>query len=178
MIPLLALSLGVDAFAVAASCGMSVPDFRRRYAVLLAIYFGAFQAGMMALGTFLGHYFSEQTDEIGRIIAFVLLAVIGGRMVWEALRKNKKEQAITTLGQIRMLTLAAATSIDALAAGVSFGLTMGRLMLACAVIGIVAFAMTLAGGLLGERVGSKFREQAGLVGGLVLIALGVRSLFG
>jgi len=178
MIPLLALSLGVDAFAVAASCGISVPDFRKKRAFILAIYFGLFQAGMTAIGAFAGSFFSAGTDRIGHLIAFALLAFIGGRMVWDALRKNKTEQPIQSLSHMRMLALAIATSIDALAAGISLGLTTGNLILACAVIGIVAFGMTILGGLLGERVGTRFRNQATLLGGLVLIALGIRSLLG
>jgi len=162
IIPLLALSLGVDAFAVAASCGMSVPDFRRKQALLLAFYFGIFQAGMTAIGAFVGHHFSARADQAGRIVAFTLLTIVGGRMVWEALRKDKKEQEVKSLSQTRMLILSVATSIDALAAGISLGLTSGSLVLACVTIGAAAFAMTLIGGFLGGRVGGKFHDQAGL----------------
>jgi len=178
MILLLAFSLGIDAFAVATSCGMSVPNFKQRLAFVLALYFGLFQAGMTAIGAFAGQYISAQMDLLGRIIAFVLLAAIGGRMIWEALRKNKEEEVIRSLGHGRMLTLAVATSIDALAAGISLGLTTGGLVFACVTIGVFAFGMTLVGGFLGGCGGSKFRDQAGVVGGVVLILLGVRSWIG
>jgi len=177
MIFLLALSLGIDAFAVATSCGMSVPKFRERQAFGLAIYFGLFQAGMAAIGAFAGSHFSAQVDRVGHIIAFALLVLIGGHMIFETLRKNKKEETIQSLSQLRMLTLAVATSIDALAAGVSLGLTGGNLIFSCTVIGVVAFGMTLVGGFLGGHVGEKFSGKASIIGGLVLIALGVRSLF-
>jgi len=177
MIFLLAASLGIDAFAVATSCGMSVPKFREKRAVLLAVYFGIFHFSMTAIGAFTGRTIGLIVNEAGGIIAFLLLAAIGGNMIWEAVRKNKKEQEIKTLSHAKMLALSIATSIDVLAVGVSLGITGGSLMLYCTVIGATAFAMTLAGGFLGGHVGERFSGQASIVGGLVLIALGVQSLF-
>jgi len=175
---LLALSLGIDVFAVSASCSMSVPAFRKKQALSLAICFGLFHTGMTALGAIAGYHFLGQMDLIGRIVSFALLAIVGGNMIREALRKDEEEAQICALRPLRMLTLSIATSLDTLAVGVSIGLSAVDLIFACVLIGLVAFAMTLGGAFLGERVGCKFREHAGFVGGLVLIGLGVRSLFG
>jgi len=156
---------------------MSVPRFRERQVYLLALCFGLFHICTTALGVLAGQFISDQMHGVGRWLSFALLAFIGGQMIWETKREDKDEQEIKTLGWGRMLTLAIATSIDALAAGVSLGVTAGGLVFACAVIGGAAFLMTLGGAFLGEHVGGKFHKQAGLIGGLVLIGLGVRSLF-
>ena len=177
MIFLLALSLSIDAFAVGVSCGMSVPKFRERRALLLAVYFGLFHFGMTAVGAFTGRTLGLFLNEAGGILAFLLLVAIGGNMVWEAVRKKKDETDIKCLSHPKMLSLSVATSIDVLAVGVSLGITGGSLLLYCAVIGAAAFCMTLLGGLLGDQVGERFSGQASIVGGLVLIVLGVRSLF-
>ena len=178
MIPLLALSLGIDAFAVSVSCGMSVPDFRKRRLLWLAAYFGLFQAGMTLLGAFLGGQFSGLVGELSRVIAFLLLAAIGGEMIWSALRGKAEESCAPFLTHGRMLVLALATSIDAAAAGISLGLQHVGILFASFVIGLTAFFVSLCGGLFGERVGTSFQTRATLFGGLVLIALGLWSLFG
>ncbi|MCL2827667.1 MAG: manganese efflux pump MntP family protein [Oscillospiraceae bacterium] len=176
MIPLLALSLGVDAFAVSISCGMS-PGFRKRYALWLGIYFGGFQALMTLLGALLGHSFNQYVAQAGSWIAFVLLTLIGGNMVWRALKGNQKPDETMAFSHKRLFVLAIATSIDAFAAGVSLALLTVNLAVAAAVIGGVAFALSVSGGLFGKRVGETFHKRAELVGGIVLIALGIRSLF-
>jgi len=178
MVFLLALSLGIDVFAVSASYSMSVPEFRKKQALSLAVCFGLFHTGMTAIGSLAGYHFLGQLDFTGRIVSFSLLALVGGNMIREALRKGEEADDICTLRPLRMLTLSIATSVDTLAIGVSIGLGAVDLIFACVVIGLVAFAMTLGGAFLGERVGCKFREHAGVIGGLVLIGLGVRSLFG
>jgi len=176
MIALLALSLAIDAFAVSVSCGRSVPDFRKTRVLWLAVYFGVFQMGMTLLGAFLGSQFSDLVGEMGRWIAFVLLAAVGGEMLWSALRK-KETACPVYLTHPRMLALAVATSIDAAAAGVSLGLQHAGILLASAVIGLTAFALSVVGGLFGERVGTRFHKYAEIFGGLVLVGLGVWSLF-
>jgi len=156
---------------------MTVPKFREKQVFPLALLFGTFHVGMTAIGALVGYHFLAQLDLAARIISFVLLSFIGVRMIWET-RRTEKEEGIKTLGLFRMLTLAVATSIDTLAAGITVGLSAAGLLFACLLIGAVAFAMTLGGAFLGERVGDKFQNQAGLLGGLVLIGLGIWSLFG
>ena len=173
---LLALSLGMDAFAVSVSCGMS-PGFRRRHVFWLGLYFGTFQAGMTFLGVFIGGHFSHYIGVAGRIIAFLLLVLIGGQMVWSALRGKKETDCVVELSHRRMTVLAIATSIDALAAGISLAFWGVNILIACIVIGITAALLSLFGSLFGERVADRFRTRAELAGGLVLIALGIHSLF-
>ena len=177
MILLLALSLGVDAFAVSVSCGMSVPGFKRRDALWLCLYFGVFQAIMTLLGAFLGDHFGAYIGAFGRFAAFALLALIGASMVGSALRKDKKEKPVRDLSHRRMFLLAIAVSIDAFAAGISLALTAENIFLAALVIGLTAGLLSLLGSRFGEHVGNRFRKRAELVGGLTLIALGVYSLF-
>ena len=177
MVFLLALSLGVDVFAVSASCSMSIPRFRKRQVYPLALYFGLFHIGTTSLGMLAGQFISDQMYEVGRFLAFALLAFIGGHMIWESKRGGKDEHTQSKMSQFRMLSLAVATSIDGLAAGVSLGLTEGSQFFPSLIVGAAAFLMTLGGAFLGERVGGKFHQQAGLIGGLVLIGLGIRSLF-
>ena len=177
MIPLLALSLAVDAFAVSVSCGMSIPNFRKTRLLWLAAYFGIFQAGMTLLGAFLGVQFSGFVGAFGGIIVFLLLAAIGGEMIWSSLRE-KKEEEIRSLTHGRMLILAVATSIDAAAAGVSLGLQHASILLAGVVIGITTFGLSFLGGFFGAHVGGNLHKRAAFLGGLVLVGLGVWSLFG
>ena len=177
MILLLALSLAVDAFAVSVASSLSVPGFRKKNLLWLAGYFGLFQMGMTLIGAFLGEHFSDLVGELGRWIAFVLLAVIGGNMIWTTLRKKEADSLAHSLTHKRMLVLAVATSVDAAAAGITLGLQHAGIFGASVIIGITAFALSIIGGLCGERVGASFHKRAELIGGLVLIALGVWSLF-
>ena len=173
MILLLSLSLAMDAFAVAISCGAS--GITRRWAIQLAIYFGVFQAGMAAIGALFGSKMSGHVGYIGQIIAFVILSVIGGRMILAALRSGI-DATPKTLTHRRAVALAIATSIDALAAGVSLAfLPIHRVVAVCA-IGVAAFSLTLVGTLFGHQVGKYANKRAELVGGVVLIALGIRGL--
>ena len=176
IIVLLALSLGIDAFAVSVCSGMS-PGFRRRHVFWLGLYFGGFQAGMALLGVFAGEHLSEHIGIVGPVIAFLLLAVIGGQMVWSALTGKGETECVLELSHKRMIVLAVATSIDALAAGFNLVFWGVNILLACIVIGLAAAMLSLLGSLFGERVGNRFRTRAELVGGLVLIALGIYSLF-
>ena len=176
LILLLALSLGIDAFAVSVSCGMT-PGFRRKQALWLGLYFGTFQAGMTLLGVLVGGQLSPHIGMVGRILAFLLLVFIGAQMVRSALRGKKEARPVETLSHRRMTVLAIATSIDALAAGFGLAFWGVNIFLACVVIGLTAALMSLLGGLCGERVADRMQSRAELIGGLVLIALGIRSLF-
>jgi len=168
----------VDAFAVSVSCGMSVSGFKRKDALWLCLYFGAFQAVMTLLGTFIGGHFSAYIGTLGRFAAFILLGAIGGQMIWSALRGSEGERSVPKLTHRRMVILAIAVSIDALAAGIGMTFLAVDILLAALIIGVVAALMSLLGSAFGEHVGSKFRQRAELAGGLVLIALGIWSLFG
>lgn len=173
---LIAVSLAMDAFAVSVSSGISTPGFGWKHAAKMGAYFGAFQFLMPVLGWLLGSSISAYIAAVDHWIAFGLLAVIGGRMVWESATKpqDKAEPAALTAG--RLALLAVATSIDALAVGVSMAFMNVDILQSAAVIGVVTFGLSVAGGLLGRRLGGLFQKRAEILGGLVLIGIGLKIL--
>ena len=174
---LIALSLALDAFAVSVSSGISVPGFGWKQAVKMGIWFGAFQCLMPLLGWALGSGVSRYIEAVDHWIAFGLLAFIGGKMVADALKGGEEAQGGSDLSPRRLCVLAVATSIDALAVGVSMAFMADvDIRLSAAVIGLVAFGMSVLGGLVGRRLGGLFQRRAALAGGVVLIGIGVKIL--
>lgn len=175
---LIAVSLALDAFAVSVSSGISIPGFGVKQAARMGLWFGAFQFMMPVAGWLLGSSVSQYIETVDHWVAFALLAIIGGRMVWGALRHGavEEEEAPPDLSARRLCLLAIATSIDALAVGVSMAFMNVPVLLSAVVIGVVAFVLSLVGGLVGKRLGGLFQRRAELVGGLVLIAIGVKIL--
>lgn len=174
----MAVSLALDAFAVATSTAIATPHFRKRYAVRMGIWFGAFQFAMPLIGWLLATGVSDYIKAIDHFIAFGLLAFLGGRMVWGSFSDTcETGHGADDLSAGRLCLLAIATSIDAMAAGISMAFMPHiNVWLACTVIGLVAFALSVAGGLLGKKLGCLFQKRAELVGGLVLILLGTKIL--
>lgn len=171
----IAVGVSADAFAVALSQGVTMRVFRWRHALLIAGLFGIFQAVMPLLGWLLGHGFADAISGVDHWIAFALLAVVGGKMLWEAFHDDDAhEEDEPSLDLRGLLILAVATSIDALAVGVSFAALSVNLPLALAVIGVVTFAISLAGVRIGRSVGSWLGKPAEILGGLILIGIGVR----
>lgn len=174
---LIAVSLAMDAFAVSVSSGISVPGFGCRQAVRMGLYFGFFQFAMPLIGWGLGTGVSAYIRSVDHWIAFGLLAFIGGRMVWEAASAPCADTpAPAVLSAGRLVMLAVATSIDALAVGVSMAFMTGDILPAAALIGAVAFALSVVGGMAGRRLGCLFRRRAEIAGGLVLVGIGVNIL--
>ena len=171
----IAVGLSMDAFAVAVCKGLSIRRLRPRHAVIVGLYFGVFQALMPALGYFLGSAFAEAVTQIDHWIAFLLLAAIGGNMIRESLREDD-EPCDPSLGPREMLGLALATSIDALAVGVSFAFLRVDIAPAVTLIGCVTFLLSLGGVWLGHLFGARFKSKAEFLGGLVLILLGLKIL--
>ena len=171
---LMALSLAVDAFAVSVACGVSMEHFRLRDGLKLGAWFGGFQFLMPLLGAVLGTLVSGRSQAAAGLLSFGLLAFVGGKMVWDALAR--REETGTALNARTLTALAVATSLDALAAGVSLPCLGVNRLTASAVIGGVAFALSLMGGLAGRRLGRWCRPMARLLGGGVLISLGIRIL--
>ncbi|MBQ3135526.1 MAG: manganese efflux pump [Oscillospiraceae bacterium] len=172
----MAVSLALDAFAVATSTAIAHPAFRKRYAVKMGLWFGGFQFGMPLAGWLLATSLSRYIIALDHFVAFGLLAFIGGRMVWESFDKTCQVGS-ADLSARRLCVLAVATSIDAMAAGVSMAFMPDvNIWLACSVIGIVAFVLSYVGGVLGKGLGCLFQKRAELVGGLVLIAIGTKIL--
>jgi len=165
----------MDAFAVSVSTGIAVPGFGPRQAARMGAWCGAFQFAMPLMGWALGSSVRSCIEAVDHWIAFILLSAIGGNMIVSALR-GETEEAVTDLSVRRLFLLALATSIDALAVGVSLAFTDVDILLAAAVIGAVAFGLSMVGGLLGRRLGELFQKRATLAGGIVLVCMGAKIL--
>ena len=173
---LIGVSLSMDAFAISVANGMALRPFRPGYALWMGLYFGFFQFFMPLLGCLLGGAVSAYASTLGPYISFFLLAFIGGKMLMDSAGGGEGE-GMEQFSHTKLLAMALATSIDALAAGVSFAFMEGaRLLPACGLIGCTTFALSAAGALLGRAIPGVSGKRAGLLGGAVLIALGLRML--
>jgi putative Mn2+ efflux pump MntP len=172
---ILAVGLSMDAFAVSICKGLSVGRLRLRHAAICGLYFGGFQALMPFLGWLLGSQFQSLITSIDHWIAFILLALIGANMVKES-RSQEEECPDPDFGVKAMLPLAVATSIDALAVGVTFAFLEVRIAPAVTFIGLTTFVLSAIGVKVGNVFGTKYKSKAELLGGLVLIAMGVKIL--
>lgn len=172
---ILAVGLSMDAFAVAVCKGLALKKVKPAQMALVGLWFGGFQALMPVIGYFIGVQFSSYITAIDHWIAFVLLALIGGNMVKEALSKDE-EEADASLSVKKMLPLAVATSIDALAVGVSFAFLQVQIGLAAGFIGVVTFVLSAVGVKVGSLFGAKYKSRDELIGGVILILLGLKIL--
>ncbi len=168
----------MDAFAVSVSNGLTLRDFRPRHALWMGAYFGAFQFLMPLIGYYLGSTVSGYVGAVAPYLSFFLLAFIGGRMIWEAARGGETEGGMLTLSHRRLLVLAVATSIDALAVGVTFAFSPPGpgVWLSCLLIGCTTFLLSFAGAVLGSRLPKMDPRKAELVGGCVLVGIGLKIL--
>lgn len=178
---LIALSLSADCFAVALAGSVSIKNLRMVQVLRTAFTFGLAQAVMPVIGWLIGRSLIDLVSEYDHWVAFGLLTIIGGRMIWEALHEEEenKKGADISRGWL-LLTLAVATSIDSLAVGLSFptlGITEpGEIVLAVSVIGVTAFLITILGFYLGRKAGKLLGERAKIIGGIILIGIGIRVL--
>ena len=172
---LIAVGLSMDAFAVSVCKGLAMPKCTFKKAAIVGLWFGGFQALMPAIGYILGAQFQETIASIDHWIAFVLLALIGGNMIHEAL-DNDEEEADASLDVKTMFLLAVATSIDALAIGITFAFLKVNIIPAVCFIGIVTFIISFAGVKIGNVFGARYKNKAEIVGGVILILLGLKSL--
>ena len=173
---LIAIGVSMDAFAVSVAKGISARQMKMRYALQAGLWFGGFQALMPCIGYFLGLGFATFIGQWDHWVAWLLLTFIGANMVKESFSKDDDEVS-GGWGFWHMLTLAVATSIDALAVGVSFAFLEMSVWMPVIVIGLTTMMFSVAGVLLGKKVGERFKSKAELVGGLVLIAIGVKILW-
>ena len=174
---LVAVALSMDAFAVAVTSGIVDQHITPQKVTRLALFFGFFQFLMPLLGWALGSAVSEYIAAVDHWLAFLLLSFIGIRMVREACRKENPDKApVNPFTYKNLLYMAVATSIDALAVGISFALTGERILYSCVVIGIVTFSLSVVGVLMGKRVGALFQKRAEVLGGLILVGIGVKIL--
>ncbi len=174
----LAVSLAMDAFAVAICQGLGMRRIRWGQALVIALFFGGFQALMPFLGWLLGSAFAQYIASFDHWIAFGLLVFIGGKMLWDTFHEPDAEaadgQAHLKLGTL--LLLAIATSIDALAAGLTFAFLNVAIGPAVALIGLITFALSFIGVVVGNQFGSRFEKPATAIGGIVLILIGCKVL--
>ena len=175
---LIGIGLSMDAFAVAICKGLGMERINKRDALLLALFFGGFQALMPLTGYLLGSRFASYIERWDHWIAFVLLAFIGGNMIRES--REQEEEEIEHGGSIRyreLFTLAVATSIDALAVGITFALLPDvNVPLAVCLIGVTTFVCSAAGLKVGNLFGLRYKAKAELAGGIILILIGLKIL--
>lgn len=174
---ILAVGLSMDAFAVSVCKGLAMKKAPAKAMALCGAWFGGFQALMPLIGFFLGTLFIDAISAIDHWIAFALLALIGVNMLREALGKDEGEQTDADLSVRTMFVMAVATSIDALAVGISLAMAgVGNIYLAVLLIGATTFALSAVGVKVGSVFGSKYEKKAEIVGGVILILLGVKIL--
>ncbi|MDR0931349.1 MAG: manganese efflux pump MntP family protein [Clostridiales bacterium] len=172
---LISVALAMDAFAIAVANGMAVRKNLARESLRFGVYFGVAQALMAALGWVFGAAFESYIISYDHWVAFGLLAFIGGKMIFEAIG-GSDEAATGIVSNKKMLVLSVATSIDALAIGISLAVVNSPIIVPAIVIGVVAFALSGIGVVLGRKIGDKLANKAEIIGGLVLILLGVKIL--
>lgn len=174
---LLAIGLAMDATAVSAARGLVVPAIRPRHVLLVAGFFGGFQALMPMIGWLLGAWVGPFVHAWAHWIAFVLLTFLGGKMLWEAWRGgDERDEGVDHFAWRTMLVLAIATSIDALAVGVTLPMLDAPFALSIATIGVVTALLSVAGLFAGRRFGALLGKRLDVAGGLVLVGLGVEIL--
>ena len=172
---LIAVGLSMDAFAVSVCKGLATPKYKLKYSMICGAWFGGFQALMPTVGYLLGVNFKKYITAIDHWIAFVLLALIGFNMIREAL-KNDDEGADPSFTAKSMSLLAIATSIDALAIGITFAFLDVNIVAAVLFIGVCTFVISAAGVKIGSVFGTRFKSKAEIAGGAILIILGIRIL--
>lgn len=173
---LIAFGLALDAFAVSIANGMTIKSNRKKAALLTAVFFGGFQMLMPVIGWAIGLSLQNIISAVDHWIAFGLLAFIGAKMIYEALKNNGKNEGEKTLKLHTLLTLAVATSIDALMVGLSFAFLQQPILLPVAAIGFVTFTTSFLGFYFGGYLGKTFGHRIEILGGLILIAIGLRIL--
>lgn len=172
---LIAVGLSMDAFAVSICKGLATPNYKFKYSLLCGAWFGAFQGLMPAIGYLLGVNFKDYITSVDHWIAVLLLGIIGFNMIKEALGKDE-EGADPSFDVKTMAVLAVATSIDALAVGVTFAFLSVNIVQAVIFIGICTFVISAVGVKVGSVFGTKYKSKAELAGGVILILLGIKIL--
>ena len=179
-IVLIGIGLSMDAFAVAVCKGLAMRKLNVRQAVVIGLYFGGFQALMPTLGWFLGSQFRRYIESVDHWVAFGLLAFIGGKMIVEAVREKEDGNAPETLDppldHKELFILAIATSIDALAVGISFAAIGTPIFPQAELIGVITFVISVGGVAIGNRFGSRYEKRAEIIGGIILIIIGIKVL--
>ena len=167
----------MDAFAVSIGKGLGMRKLDMRQALVIAVFFGGFQALMPVIGWLLGEQFAQYVTAVAHWIAFALLAFIGGKMIWDAFHEDaedEEEASSSSLSLRELLLLSIATSIDALAVGVTFAFLDVSIVPSVTLIGVTTFVISLAGVAIGHQFGSRWEKVSTIAGGIILIAIGVK----
>ena len=179
-IVLVGLGLSMDAFAAAICRGLAIRKLTIKEILQIGIAFGTFQTMMPAAGFFLGRQFEESVKAVDHWAAFLLLTFIGSKMIWDAVgemvHENVADTCFRPLRLREILSLALATSIDALAAGITFAFLQVHILPAVSLIGMITFILSCTGVILGHRFVGRQKTKAGIAGGLILILMGLKIL--
>ena len=175
-ITFLGLGIAADAFAVSLSSGFVIQRIKLNKALKIALFVGIFQAIMPFIGWLMGWSFREFITNIDHWIAFILLLVIGSKMIYEAYKNIDEDEKFNPLDTYTLLALAIATSIDALAAGLGWYLLKTSILFPCILIGLITFCLSLLGVFIGHKFGSIFNQKIEIIGGITLIFLGRKIL--
>ena len=177
---MIGVGLSMDAFAVAICKGLAMPKLDKVQTLVIALFFGGFQALMPFIGWMLGKQFEAYITSFDHWVAFVLLAIIGGKMILDVIKggDDEEETAVTEskLDIKELFMLAVATSIDALAVGISFAFLQVKIVSAITLIGCTTFCISAIGVFVGHKFGAKYEDKASLVGGVILILIGLKIL--
>lgn len=173
---LIALGLAMDAFAVSIVTGSVYRELHVKHAIRMALSFGLFQAVMPVIGFLAGLGLKDYISHVDHWVAFGLLAFVGGKMVYEAFQMESAEKNRDPSNLLILLALSVATSIDALAVGITLSLLTSAICLAVTLIGVVTFGLSFAGVYIGKRFGHFFESRIEVLGGVLLIAIGVKIL--
>lgn len=173
---IIAVGVSMDAFAVSICKGLSVCQLRPKHSILTALWFGGFQALMPLLGYFLGVSFADFVSNVDHWIAFILLGIIGGNMIKESFNKDECCTVDPDFSVKTMLAMAVATSIDALAIGVSFAFLKVSIWAAVLLIGVTTGLFSAVGVYIGNIFGSRYKSKAEFAGGFILAAMGLKIL--
>ena len=173
---MIGVGLSMDAFAVSVCKGLNMKTLNRKHALVIGLFFGGFQGIMPLLGWLLGKQFERYITAFDHWIAFILLAFIGFNMIRESREEAEEEKAFTGVNFKELLLLSVATSIDALAVGVTFAFLQVKIVPAVTIIGCTTFVLSLAGVYVGNVFGARYKSRAELTGGVILILIGLKIL--
>ena len=176
---MIGVGLSMDAFAASVCKGLAMRRLNVKNMLVIALFFGGFQAMMPCIGWFLGKQFEEYITSFDHWVAYALLAFIGGKMIFDVFRggeENSSGEKNDCLNIKEILTLAVATSIDALAVGISFAFLQVNIIKAVSVIGVTTFVLSAAGVVIGNMFGARYEKKATLAGGIILVLIGLKIL--
>lgn len=175
---LIAVGLSMDAFAVSVCKGLCMRELNVKNGIIISLFFGLFQGGMPLIGWALGIRFERYITNIDHWIAFGLLVFLGVKMIYEALQPAQNDDCgcAIQLDYKELTTMAIATSIDALAVGITFAFLSVSILPSVGLIGITTFVLSFAGVVLGNKFGAKYKAKAEMAGGIILVLMGTRIL--